>query len=32
MSYFYIIAVSLFVVGLVVVAATMDKEDMDERD
>jgi len=31
-SYFYIAAVSLFIVGLVVVAAIMDKEDMEHRD
>jgi len=32
MHYFYMIAVSLFVVGLVVVAAAMDKEDMQKDD
>jgi len=32
MHYFYIAAVSLFVIGLIVIAATMDKEDMDHHD
>jgi len=32
MTYFYIVAVSFFVVVLVVIAATMDNEDMQEHD
>ncbi len=30
--YFFIIAVSLFVVGLLVVGAIMDKEDMEDKE
>jgi len=32
MSYFYIGMVSFFLLALIVVAAAMDKEDMQERD